>query len=38
LETLGATPVLAGVAAVATTAAVGFAAVAMRPGPAAQDG
>jgi hypothetical protein len=38
LETLGTTPVLAGVAAVATTAAVGFAAVAMRPGPAAQDG
>jgi MFS family permease len=36
LHALGA--VLAGVAAVATTAAVGFAAVAMRPGPAAQDG
>ncbi|MFL6105132.1 MAG: hypothetical protein ACJ75K_30585 [Actinomycetes bacterium] len=38
LETLGTTPVLAGVAAVATTAAVSFAAVAMRPDPAAQDG
>jgi MFS family permease len=38
LETLGTTPVLAGVAAVATTAAVAFAAVALRPGPAAQDG
>ena len=35
LETLGTTPVLA---AVATTAAVSFAAVAMRPDPAAQDG
>jgi hypothetical protein len=31
LETLGVTPVLAGVAAVATTAAVTFASVAMRP-------
>jgi hypothetical protein len=38
LEPLGSTPVLAGVAAVATTAAVSFAAVAMRPDPAAQDG
>lgn len=38
LETLGTTPVLAGVAAVATTAAVSFATVAMRPDPAAQDG
>jgi hypothetical protein len=31
LETLGVTPVLAGVAAVATTAALTFAAVAMGP-------
>jgi MFS family permease len=37
LEAFGVAPVFAGVAAVATTAAVGFAAVALRPGRAAAE-